>query len=104
VSERLSECVCKFVCECVCAVCVCVFSCMCVCACVCVYVCAGKWIRTKCGRTRWGLEWVRKAVSNPFVVLDLVVSTCPANVREGLTTVTVKHATDVCVGPESDCA
>jgi hypothetical protein len=48
-------------------------------------------------RTRWGLEWVRKAVSNPFVVLDLVMSTCPANVREGLTTVTVKHATDGCV-------
>jgi hypothetical protein len=38
-----------------------------------------------------------KAVSNPFVVLDIVMSTCPANELVGLTTVTVKHATDGCV-------
>jgi hypothetical protein len=103
-------CVFVFVCVCVCVyfpVCVCVRVCVCVCVCACVCVCMCVRVNgygSQGGRTRWGLEWVRKTASNPLVVIGLVVSMCPGSVLVGITTGTVKHVDDAFVGPESDCA
>jgi hypothetical protein len=110
VGACVSACVCVSLCSCVC-VCVCIFLCVCVCVCVCacVCVCVCMCVRvngsgSQGGRTRWGLEWVRKTASNPLVVIGLVVSMCPGSVLVGTTTCTVQHVADAVVDPESDCA